>query len=771
MSTSLQPEQAGRVRAVVGAHIEPVTRFDAESLNELEAEKAFAASLTLTLDQAVSLSKQMGTWPGGLPAGVDKVANRAELDAELDVRLNRATHEAPQAAQAWAQANAGTYRRLMPGINAFLSAPGSVGFQHRCVNCDGDKQVKCTACSGKGRSDCARCTHSGRIDCYQCRGNKTMRCTAYPCNGRGRWTEYENQSVWSEAEGRHHTVSVITDHSCTVCSGSGQVTCYQCEYDGKVRCPDCSGDGYIWCRICGRTGHVDCTGCAVTGIQHVRGTIKATVQPAERIEIHTDNAELRQLLATRLSPDELPGFGGLDQATIQTQGMHLRTTHQLHVDVREAHFHVGADTFVLHGFGPEVRVFDFKNIAGRLLEEDLQTLEQGLSGTSRWRRQRGGGLLNHTADFLRSELNMLIAEQVAANRDAPEEANAAVQAHFGGLVDASYIARANRALQGAITRLYGAELFEPAVSLCGLAALLTILSFLLGWPRYEVWPTLLATLAGGGLVWLVLEWWTRRRIARHFEGDYGQRVIAQLKNQGNIRRWRIGMAVALPACMLSALVATAMLPPVQALRQTYRDELQSDGLLQEWLSFGAAVDLQQRRYPAHAQLIKKAEQGNQQAIVVLAWELLLGANHTPKNVAEAGRWLDRVRPEITQSTYWNTAKAVQVLNEDSTPEALRKAASDLSEASDKGFAEASYWLARLYLAANSPLRDERQGIHYLTKAADKYHVHAALLLGQKYAQGEGLKRNSNTARRYLERAFTGGLPEAQEALKALSQQK
>lgn len=767
MNPSHPTEPSGRVRAIVGAHIAPVTRFDGEDLHEAEAEKVFQVSQTLTLDQSVGLSKEVRVGPGRLPAGVDKVDNRASLDAELDARLARATQEAPQAIQDWGRANAGSYRRLMPGAQAFLSAPGAAGFQYRCVNCHGDKQVDCSACDGKGTKDCVPCSHSGRVKCQSCYGNKFKPCTAYPCNGRGRWTDHETTSVWSEAEGRYLSVSVDVDHSCTLCSGSGKVSCHECDIYGEVKCGYCNGAGHTRCTICDGSGHRDCQACNATGIQHVRGTLVATVEHAERLDIHTEDTALRQLIETNLSAEQLPSFGGLDSATIQTQGMRLRAVHQLHVDVHEAHLKAGAETFVLHGFGPQVQVFDFKNIAGHLLEEDLQKLEQGLSGTSRWRRQRGTGLLNITADFLRSELNMLIAERATSQNESPEEASAAVQAQFGGLVSASYIARANQALKGAISRLYGAELFEPAASLCALAALLTAVSFVLGWPRYEVWPTLLATIVGGGLVWLVLEWWTRRRIARQFAGDHGQRILAQLKQQGSIRRWRKGIAIALPACVLCALAGTAMLPPVQAQRQAYRDQLQSDTLLRDWLSFGTAPDLQQRRYPAHAELVKKAEAGNQQAIVVLGWELLLGANNTPKNVADAGRWLDQVRPEITQSTYWKSAKAVQTLNEETTPDALRNAARDLTAASDQGLVEASYWLARLYLAPQSPLHNDRLGIRYLTKAADQQHAHAALLLGQKFARGEGVKRNANTARRYLNIAVTGGLPEAAEALNAL----
>jgi hypothetical protein len=495
------------------------------------------------------------------------------------------------------------------------------------------------------------------------------------------------------------------------------------------------------------------------------GTIKCSVRHAEQLDIGTDNAELRELIATRITLDELPAFGGLDRVTTQSQGGNLQTTHQLHVEVTEAKLRVAGQSFVLYGFGPETKVFDFKNIAGRLLAEDLQKLEHVLSGASRWRLQRSGVLLNATADFVRSELNMLIAEHVATQGESSQDVCTAVETHFGGLVDANYVARASGALSAAITRLYGAELLEPAAWLCALAALLTSASFVLGWPRYEVWPTIMATLGAGALAWLVLEWRTRRRITGHFDGNYGERIISQLKASGSIRRWRKGVAIALPSAVLCALVATAMLPPVQAQRQGYRDQLQSDELLQGWFSFGANVDLQLRRYPAHAELVRKAAEGEQRAIVALGWELLLGANNTPMDVAEAGRWLDKVKPEIRESTYWKSAKAVQALKEESTPDALRKAAQDLTEASGHGLAEADYWLARLYLAPQGPLHDPRQGMLHLTKAADKYHAHAALLAAQKHARGEGVKRNANLARRYATIASKEGLTEAEDFLK------
>lgn len=146
-----------------------------------------------------------------------------------------------------------------------------------------------------------------------------------------------------------------------------------------------------------------------------------------------------------------------------------------------------------------------------------------------------------TADFLRSELNLLLAEKVADHSASPDAAAQAVEAHFTGLVDATYVSRATQALRGALARLYGTELLEPAASLCGLSALAAGVQYGFGFHNGHAGVAVLTSLLGGAVAWFGLEWLTRRRIARRFEADFGKRVVQQLAANGSIKRWRMGV--------------------------------------------------------------------------------------------------------------------------------------------------------------------------------------------------------------------------------------
>lgn len=754
----------GLVLGVVAAHIEPVTRFDAADLTQTAPEETYGLPVEITVDQFVSFSESVHTGPARLPAGTDKHPGEYGFRQDLSERLARAQEEAPRALQAWANEQVGSYRRLMPRSAGFLRAPGSVGYEHTCHQCSGACQVSCPSCSGVGHTNCHACFGAGKINCYSCHGTKHLSCSS--CGGRGSWTEQVSQQTWNHSSNSYVTSYQTVYRSCSACSSSGRTTCYHCGYDGKISCSGCFGKGHIDCARCHATGRIDCPGCLASGIQHVRGTITAEVVHDETLSVVTPDETLRALVEHKVPREDMPQLGALLDVLHSVQGQALETRHRLRLDVRRASLRASDDDFVLYGFGPEARVFSFENIAGHMLADDLAALEARVAGSARWRRHRGSDLLDTTADFLRSELNMLIAERVADAKASPEDAAAAVETHFKGLVDQAYVARATTALRTALARLYGSELTEPAIYLCGLTALAAGALYGTGWPAPGVWQPVLWSLGGGALAWLALEWTTRRRIARHFDGDFGRRVLEQLKANGSVKRWRIGMGVAAPVAVWLALVGTGMLPFVRQHHTLQQARADAHMLLAQWpMQF--EPDLRLRTYPAEAVLEEQAQAGQTQAQLILAWQKLLGAGGATKDVAGAARLLEQAAPQTRESSLWQAAKAVQLLNQEALPDDIRAAAQDLDRAADKGLVEARYWQARILLAEQSPLHDARQGLRVLTQAADKGHAHAALMLGNKLAKGEDTRRDVRAARRYLQQAAGKGLTEANEALQKL----
>ncbi len=753
------PLPVGRVCAVVAAHLEPVTRFDGRDLHETEPEQSFDVALELTLSQQASFDTDERSGPAGLSVGTDRVNGQAAFQAELQRRLLLARSQAPQAIKAWVDADAGSYRRLMSPGSAFLTSPGAVGFEHTCSNCGGACQVTCGNCGGVGSNNCNGCGGSGKKFCYSCHGNKKVNCGT--CGGSGQRTEHVSNQVWNSQSNSWVTVHGTQQGRCHNCSGSGKLPCNACDYQGKIRCDGgCNGTGRINCSPCRTTGRVDCQACRASGIQYVWGTIQAELERSETLGVFSSDEALLALVHDKLPPEDLPALGALLDVQHEISQSGVQTRHRLRLDVRRAGIRALQHDFVIHGFGPEPKVFSLENIAGHLLADDLAALEQKVVAASRWRRAGGSELLDSTADFLRSELNMLIAESVADSKGTPQEAAQQVQAQFHGLVDSAYVERASAAVRAALARLYGAELSAPALYLMALTMLCAGLLSGLGWPASGFWSAGPWSLGAAATAWAVLEWLTRRRIARHFSTVFGLRVVAQLRANGSVRRWRLGMAMGATMAVWLAMTGVQLLPFVRNHQAELRELGQANQLLDQWFAQSSA-DLRQRSYPSAKLLASRAEAGDGRAQLILAWQLLLGAGGTAKDVAAAGKWLDKGSAPAGKDSLWQAAKAVHVLNQDAKPDAVRGAVADLHQAAERGVVEARFWEAGIYLEERGPAYDLKRGLQTLTQAADQRHARAALVLGERFAKGQGVRRDAAAARRYLQIAAVAGLREAQ----------
>lgn len=543
----------GRVRAQVGAHLKPVTRFSAADLVETQPEQALALAVTVMSEQQLAFSIGTARGSGALPAGTRKLASEAAVDETLQAWLATAREQAPQALQRWAAGDAGSYRRLLPAAAGFLTAPGSVGHEQACATCAGACRLACEACHGQGRRRCTGCHGDGRVTCPSCQGIKRSNCIS--CNGRGQWNDQEVRQVWDGRTGSWVGETHTTHNRCLACGATGITTCDRCGPDARVACTGCAGSGQLNCTACRASGRVDCGGCAASGLQHRTGTLVAQVTRDETLALATDDAALQQLVRQHVPLDALPGLGQLLRVRHDVTGATVRSIHELQLDVRRGHLRAGAASFVLHGFGPQTQIFSFENIAARLLAEDLAALEHacGIGG--------GPALLAALGDFLRSELNLLLSERMDDAGAAAEPAAQAVGRQFAGLVDADYITRATAALRRAVGRVYAAQLIRPALGLVGLVAVAAVVLLALGRPLAHPAAAVASALGGAAVAWRALEWWVQRRIRAPFGGDFGHRLVGQLSANGSVRRWRLGVGAAAVAASVGAVwLAASWLP-------------------------------------------------------------------------------------------------------------------------------------------------------------------------------------------------------------------
>jgi len=762
--------ERGLVLSVVASHIEPITRFDASDLSDSIPEESIQVPVELTLTQQLSFLAATKAGKGALAC--DTVESSTIFRDALDKKLLKAIKEAPAVIKNWVSADSAAYRRMMPAQSGFLEQPEPIGYEFTCNGCHGACKVVCMSCGGKGVNPCFDCSSSGKISCYHCKGAKRISCSN--CYGRGRWTESEYKNVWNSYTNSYEYITFTVQKSCNFCDyQSGYTQCYKCDSLGKISCPACSGNGELGCRPCARTGEVDCNQCDATGILNESGIIVANVEQNEMLNIDTEDSKLESLVRAKIQLQDLPNYGQLLDVNHDLVDLTLKTQYQLRLEVLRAKISASEKVFLIYGFGPQSTVFSFDNVAGHMLEGDLVTLEKKVDSASRWRRYSGVDLLDVTADFLRSELNMCIAEKVTESKSTIQAAAKEVETNFHGLVEASYVERTSSALKIALSRLYSSQLFENGMYLCLLVGLTNALVYVLGPSVFRLIDfnrgyTFFITLLIGCFVWLILEKLTVSRISSRFDPNFAKRVVKQLDAGNTIRNWRIGVGLSLFFSTYVFLVAVDSLPFIQNTKAEHREAANSIQVLNRWF-VPTPTDFRQRDYPSKNWLESQANAGELRAQIVLGLQLLLGADGMKRDINKAKYWIETAQVKNSKSNYVLLGKTMLALHQESTPEELISASGQLKELADSSsdFVEARYWEARTKLDDRSSTYDLAAGLAALAKAADEKHAHAALLMGENYAYGKNVRQNSYKAKHYLEIAAAEGLAEANQLLKTL----
>lgn len=766
-SNAAQPP-AGHILATVAEHVEEVTRFGKQDLQEIEPEQRFHVGVEFKRTHTVTYEANRSSGVGHLPGSTRKLQSSSKIKKELELTLAKAREDAPEALEKWAQSSQGEYRRLMPNSAAFVSFAPSVGHEERCGTCGGECRVRCSKCNGTTWIVCRTCYGSGQRQCGQCKGSGRTSCVS--CNGRGSWTDYKTTTTWNNSTSQNDTTTEAVSMQCSSCSGTGGGwPCLGCSSSGRLDCSSCDRKGSVHCLACSE-GTVACSKCKETGYLHEIGQVVATVSDEETVSVTTEDEALRRLIQGWIQIVELPDLGQLIDVQYRVDGAKIDALHLLRLDATRTRIAAQDLSFTVYGFGKNAKVFSFDNIAGRLLEQDLVAIEASVEGAARWRPKSGSDLVDTTSSFLRSELNLLIAEKVSNHKGSAKDATEAVERHFTGLVDKTYVERASKAVNRALARLYGSALAERGLYLCGIAAILAALLYVFVWPVRT--PLLAAgvSLGAAALAWLGLEWKTRSRIANALDPKIAQRVLGQLNASGTIMRWRIGMAAAAAMAVSLAVGGAGLLPNMKAKQAEHVEMVQAQNLIISWPR-QQNNDYFLRQYPPESMLKAMAEAGDPKTQLILGWQLLLGAGGAEKDIAAARGWLDKAKTQSSQdfiqNRSWITANAVYVLLNESLPQEILLAKSALQTASADGETEATYWLSRIQLEERSPGYDPERGMYNLKRAAESGHAHANFTFGMMLAATPNAKSEKASARMHLQRAADAGLPQAKEALDRL----
>lgn len=528
-------ESQGKIFSKVADYIERATRFDGSDISAAEPEVEVDGFVNFHLVQRAHIKVNVKKTIGRLPGYADDMLNSAAAEKELRKRLANTKTKLPDAINRWANEDDGSYLRLLP--THIVKLPKAAGHEWKCSPCCGYGLVNCTQC------------YSGRVQCYGCYGRRDVTCNT--CSGRGKRNCASCHGSGSVTQYYNNQTQYVT---CQSCYGSGATSCYSCNSSGRVACNNCAGRGDLQCPSCAGTMRVMCSPCSGAGWFNECGHFDIEIESnrhnheSQAIDQHSAN------LMVQIAIEDLPQYGERVHCAHDVNGTLIRTSYKFQIPHQKAELQAAQQRFTIYGFGAEARVFDYQNIAGHMLQGDLNVLRQSLVS---YKRSQFGGqadVLDALADFTRSELNMVIAEELTGAKPSAD-LHQAVEAKFGGMVSSDYIASASQSFKSAISQVYRARVNQPTFSLIGIALMLSAMLGILRLPTPNWIATGMLTFIICGVLWVLAETHAQSSIARHFEGVLGKRILEMSKQASSIKGWSRGVWLGLATCSFGGAYA------------------------------------------------------------------------------------------------------------------------------------------------------------------------------------------------------------------------
>lgn len=744
--SSVRGQDAGRkkrIAEVVGAQIEPITRFRTSDLKELSSDLESGAELVVTTRQRVDLDIETAVCTGRLPHGISARPDVATIEAELQQRLATAESAATARIQQWATEEPGRYRRLLPTGTFFSDLPNeTIGTEWACATCSRRGRLACAGCAGSGAQTCPDCQGRRHGACRQCRGLGRLACGV--CEGRGQ--------VQATAGAPGAPEALVP---CTACR-QGWLDCAACEGRGEQDCPRCTASGRIVCPDCQGQQELDCPDCAASGWHHQWGRLRERLEVEDLLEVHhPDPAVAAAITARHADVTTLDEVCTLEQVRYTTAPLAVQAVQRLRLPVRQVRLQVAGQPMQFTALGPSLEIIDYQQVAAVLLGHDLDTLEKNVDGSG---RHLGEALQR----FLQSPLNL----DIAARKPLAD-----IDRQYPGMVDEAYRTRALQSAQRAVERLWLQRVRRPRLyGLAGIGAVSALL-VAFGSPHFGVASASVLATGLGIAAWVGADWQARRALALSLQRPGGDRLLRPLRQSAVVRRWQL---VSLAAAVVVALAGAAAMTRLPHVRQQV-EQRQADAALQQQLAVWLGSDDKDHRlrhYPTAEVLVQALARPpvDPRIRLVRAWQLLLGPDGVTPDPRGAERLLDGLEqdPALAHAVVLARARATLWLRSRSVS-ALQATATALEELPQPPSPEALYTLALVQLTPALAARTGglSAGIATLQQAADTGHASACFELGRRLGAGAGLRRDLAAARRYLGYAESKGVPGAAKELAAL----
>jgi len=533
-------------RQIVGALEATVRPRDASGLT-LRILPPTQCGVTLVVRHRVTFEKALGHGQGPLPDEVQDVSSRDNLAAGVEQQHAAAVDEAGGFIEDWVGREGHDYRADLTPDDCHGSRP-TLGFQQDCPGCGGRQHVTCGICQGHGQHTCTGCHGAGRTTCTSCHGSGSTMC--FSCGGSGTREVREFEMSHSDHQNTMNQREVIRRVPCGAGCSSGRVPC-SCNA-GMVTCTSCGGQRIVSCATCGATGQVPCSTCAATGAIHQYGRVVCSVARANEVKVASDAAEDRQTVRERVPLAELGALADLHLATERRDALDLALTHEGEITVRCAEASIGQETLTIRAYGPQRRIYDYHDLAGKWLLPDVAQLEGAASAHSLLSMGEASGLTMSLRHFLGSELNVRIAEGH----------NESLQEFLGPkLVSPAYAERASTALTKSLPRIYIAQLAKRAVWLPPAALAGTVLTYgvvrllmaLFHWFPWSKFQFALMGFAIFGGAWAFFEFEAASRLKQLLGAELYGRVGKAFQAARTQVRWGAGIALVLLAWMYGYL--------------------------------------------------------------------------------------------------------------------------------------------------------------------------------------------------------------------------